>query len=339
MASKLPTMRDVAQLAGVSVQTVSHVVNHTGHISLETRDRVFKAIEQLNYRRNPIARSMRTRQTRLIALLVLDITNPVLSTIASEVEAAAYAEDYNVLLYNVGQDARREQTYMETVAERLVDGLIIVNAVDREHTFALVEQGSVPTVLIDSLAAPTIPSVSVDNFKAGYVATQYAIELGHRRIAHISGALSLEVARQRRNGYLQAISDYQLDYQQVISPLNDRWDYQSGYRAMCDLLASDPPPTAVFAAGDQMAIGAYRALAEAGLNVPGDISVIGFDDIEAASYTIPPLTTIRQPLDQLARRAFDLLLNLLDGQQPETIQVFLEPELIVRQSTGAPRDR
>lgn len=331
-------MRDVAQLAGVSAQTVSHVVNHTGTISEETRRRVLKAIEQLNYRRDPIARSMRTRQTRLIALLVLDITNPVLSIIASEVEAAAYAEDYNVLLYNVGQDARREQAYLETVAERLVDGLIIVNAVDREHTFPLLERGTIPVVLIDSLTAPTFPSVSVDNFKAGYLATQYMAELGHHRIAHISGALGLEVARQRLEGYLQALADYHLEYRQVVLPHNDRWDYQSGYQAMQQLIAEAPLPTAVFAAGDQMAIGAYRALAEAGLKVPDDVSIIGFDDIEAASYAIPPLTTIRQPLGQLARRAFALLLELLDGQKSEIAQVFLEPELIVRQSTGLPRE-
>jgi DNA-binding LacI/PurR family transcriptional regulator len=334
--TKPPTMKDVAKLAGVSIQTVSCVVNDQGSISQETRNRVLQAIEELNYRRDPIARSMRTRQTRLIALLVLDITNPVLSIIASQVEAAAYAENYSVLLYNVGQDARREQTYLDTAAERLVDGMIIVNAVDREHTFARLEDSSIPTVLIDCLATSEIPSVAVDNFQGAYIATQHAIELGHERIAHIAGALSLEVARQRADGYAQCIEDHNLHYQHIITAYNDRWDYHSGYRAMRQLIESDVPPTAVFAAGDQMAIGAYRALSEAGLRIPQDISVVGFDDIEAASFTTPPLTTIRQPFGDMARRAFALLLDLLDGRTPQETRVTLPAELIVRESTGRP---
>ncbi len=333
MAVKVPTMKDVAQLAGVSVQTVSCVVNDTGSISPETRLRVLHAIEQLNYRRDPIARSMRTRQTRLIALLVLDITNPVLSTIASNVEAAAYDQSYNVLLYNVSQDVRREQAFLEAVAERRADGMIIVNAVDRQHTFALLEEATIPTVLVDCVETPTIPSVAVDNFRGAYLATQHAIELGHTHIAHLCGALTLEVARQRADGYRQALADYGLHQPQMLTPLNDRWDYRSGYYATRKLLEGSPRPTAIFAAGDQMAIGAYRALAEAGLRVPDDMSVIGFDDIEAAQYTIPPLTTIRQPLDQIAGSAFGLLLDLLDGQQPATTSIILPPELIVRDST------
>ncbi|MBI5671368.1 MAG: LacI family DNA-binding transcriptional regulator [Chloroflexi bacterium] len=334
MAVRTPTMKDVAHLAGVSVQTVSCVVNDTGSISPETRQRVLQAIEQLNYRRDPIARSMRTRQTRLIALLVLDITNPVLSVIASNVEAAAYAEDYNVLLYNVSQDVRREQAFLEAVAERRADGMIIVNAVDRQHTFALLEESTIPTVLVDCVETPALPSVAVNNFRGAYLATQHAIELGHRQIAHLCGALTLEVARQRADGYRQALADYGLHEPQLVTPLNDRWDYHSGYYATRKLLEGSPRPTAIFAAGDQMAIGAYRALAEAGLRVPDDMSVIGFDDIEAAQFTIPPLTTIRQPLDQIAGNAFRLLLDLLDGRQPETTSIILPPELIVRDSTG-----
>lgn len=333
MATKTPTMRDVAHLAKVSVQTVSCVINNTGSISPQTRDRVLQVIEQLNYRRDPIARSMRTRQTRLIALLVLEITNPVLSTIASIVEAAAYERDYNVLLYNIGQDARREQAYLEMVAERRVDGMIIVNSVDRQHTFALLEDGGIPTVLVDCVETPSIPSVAADNVLGAYLATQHLIELGHQRIAHICGALSLEVARQRAAGYQQALADFGLEYQQIIPPLNDRWDYRSGHHAMQVLLASDPRPTAIFSAGDQMAIGAYRALAEAGLRVPDDISVVGFDDIEAVSYTTPPMTTIRQPLEQIAESALNLLMDILDGNTLKTTRVILQPELIVREST------
>lgn len=327
-------MREVAQLASVSVQTVSCVVNGTGSISAETRERVLQAIEQLNYRRDPIARSMRTGRTQLIGLLVLDITNPVLSLIASAVEAEAYARGYSVLLYNVSQDKRRERAYLEAVAERLVDGLVIVNAVDRDKTFAEIQRSHIPTVLVDCLATPLIPSVSVDNRQGAYLATRHLIELGHRRIAHLSGAPALEVARQRVEGYRQALADHGLGYVQIVNPVNNRWDYRSGYLATQSLLQSAPPPSAIFAAGDQMAIGAYRALAEAGVRVPDDVSVIGFDDIEAAAYITPPLTTIRQPFDEIGQRALGLLFELLGDQRPATTQIVLPPELVLRQSTG-----
>jgi DNA-binding LacI/PurR family transcriptional regulator len=334
MNTKPPTMKDVAQLAGVSVQTVSCVINDQGSISQPTRNRVLQAIEQLNYRRDPIARSMRTRQTRLIALLIQDITNPVLSIIASAIEAAAYAEEYNVLLHNVGLDARREKTYLDTVAERLVDGLIIVNAMDREQTFSRLAADTTPTVLIDCLSTTDLPSVSVDNFQGAYLATRHAVELGHRRIAHIAGELSLEVARLRADGYSQCIQDHDLIYHRIIPPFNNRWDYHSGYRAMRELIESPERPTAVFVSGDQMAIGAYRALAETELRIPDDISIIGFDDIEAARYTTPPLTTIRQPFDEIAQRGFALLLDLFDGNTPDETRIILPPELVIRESTA-----
>lgn len=327
-------MREVAQLANVSVQTVSCVVNGTGSISEETRERVLQAIAQLNYRRDPIARSMRTGRTQLIGLLVLDITNPVLSLIASAVEAEAYARGYSVLLYNVSLDKRREHAYLEAVAERLVDGLVIVNAVDRDKTFAEIQRSHIPTVLVDCLATPLIPSVSVDNRQGAYLAVRHLIELGHRRIAHLSGAPALEVARHRIEGYRRALADHGLDYVQIVNPVNNRWDYRSGYLATQSLLQSAPPPTALFAASDQMAIGAYRALAEAGVRVPDDVSVVGFDDIEAASYITPPLTTVRQPFEEIGQRALSLLFELLSDQQPVTTQIVLPPELVLRQSTG-----
>ncbi len=335
MATKAPTMRDVAQLAGVSVQTVSCVINGTGSISEKTRNQVLTAIRQLDYRRDPIARSMRTGQTCLIGLLVLDITNPVLSVIASAVEAAAYAASYNVILRNIGEDARREQAYLEAAANRLVDGLVMVNAVDRARTFAFLEENRIPTVLIDYLATPRIPSVSMDNFQGAYLATQHLIELGHRRIAHVCGDTTLvELARQRELGYLRALSDHGLTYRLIEAPSSQRWDYQAGYDAMREILRREPLPTAVFTASDQMAIGAYRALAETGLRVPEDMSVVGFDDIDAAAFALPPLTTIRQPFVEMASQAIALLLQILNGPQPDSTQILLPPELIIRASTA-----
>jgi len=334
MAAKTPTMRDVAELAGVSVQTVSCVVNSTGSISPATRRRVLKAIDQLNYRRDPIARSMRTRQTGLIGLLVLDITNPVHSTIASAVESAAYTQGYKVVLYNVSENAERERESLEASAEGLVDGLIIVNSVDRDYTLQFLPKNNLTAVLIDCLANAEIPSVRVDNVKAAYTATCHLTELGHCRIAHLAGSVTQWIARHRIEGYRQALAEHHLSYQQVmVSPLG-RWDYQAGYSLTCDLLQQDPLPTAIFAASDQMAIGAYRAIAEAGLRVPDDLSVVGFDDIEAAAFVVPPLTTIRQPFDEIAANAVSLLMELIGNRQVEETQLVLPPEMIIRGSTA-----
>ncbi|RPJ28038.1 MAG: LacI family transcriptional regulator, partial [Planctomycetaceae bacterium] len=176
MVSKTPTMRDVAELAGVSVQTVSCVVNYTGAISAETRQRVWDVIERVNYRRDPIARSMRTKQTGLIGLLVLDITNPVLSVIASAVEAAAFATNYKIVLYNVGEDMTRQWEYLTASAEGLIDGLILVNAINHSETLAFLEKQNITAVLIDCVATAHMPSVAVDNVTAAYMATEHLIE-------------------------------------------------------------------------------------------------------------------------------------------------------------------
>jgi DNA-binding LacI/PurR family transcriptional regulator len=334
VAGKAPTMRDVAQLAGVSIQTVSYVVNGKDVISATTRARVIEAIEQLNYRRDPIARSMRTKQTRLIGLLVLDITNPVLSVIASAVEAATFDQGYKVILQNVGMDASREKEYLIESAGSLIDGLIIVNSVDRQATLEFLETEQVTAVLIDCLSSTTVPSVAVDNVKAAHIATSHTIALGHRRIAHITGTLSLLMGQQRQQGYLQALADHNLAYERIVVSKSERWDYQAGYDAMNELLRDHSPPTAVFAASDQMAIGAYQAIAKAGLRVPEDISVIGFDDMELAQFAVPALTTIRQPFTEIAANAISLLLQLIAAEKPERTQLILPPKLIIRQSTA-----
>lgn len=335
MASKPATMKDVAKLAGVSIQTVSYVVNATGSISASTRTRVLDAISALNYRPDVIARSMRTRRTHLIGLLVLDITNPVHSRIAHAVESAAYARGYKVILYNISQDPDRERESLEASVEGLVDGLIIVNSVDRERTLEFLRHEGANGVLIDSLASSDIPSVMVDNFAAAYAATAHLITLGHRRIAHIAGWEPHSIAQQRADGYRRALADHGLDYVCVGKALAESWswDFKAGYEGMQQVLAHQAYPTAVFAASDQMAIGAYRAIAEAGLRIPDDVSVVGFDNLEVAAYTVPPLTTIHQPFEKMATDAVKLLVKLIKRQRIDKPQEVLPFELIVRGST------
>ncbi len=335
MADKPATMRDVADQAGVSIQTVSAVVNGKEGISQQTRNRVLEVIQQLNYRRDPIARSMRTGQIGLIGLSVQDITNPILSKLASYVEAKVSDEDFNVVLYNASADATRERAYLELAANRLIDGLIVVNAVDQAHAIATLEKASIPVVFIDSLPNQILPAVSADDLQGAYLATEHLIKLGHKRISHISGSPTVEIAKRRSQGYRQALADHGLDFYKIISPPDIiHWDYQAGYNSMKQILKDDIRPTAVFSAGDELAIGAYRALHEHGLSIPDDVSMVGFDDIAAAGFATPPLTTIRQPFIDMASHAVDLLFKIIRGEQNEVTQIILPPELIVRQSTA-----
>ncbi len=333
MASKPATMKDVARVAGVSIQTVSCVVNQTGAISPETRMRVLEVVEQLQYHRDPIARSMRTRQTGLIALLVSSIANPVLAKLASEVESKTAAENYSVILHNLASDRYREESSLEVVSNRLVDGVIIVNAVDGARAIRVLEAARIPAVMIDYLPGSSIPNVMADNLAGGYLATWHLIKLGHRKIAHLLGSTTHGVARQRYEGYMKALDEFGLEYRLTITPTGNSWGYAEGYESARQALNHSEPPTAIFASSDQMAIGAYRAIAEAGLRVPDDISVVGFDNTDAARFASPPLTTVHQPNEELAATAVALLVEMMGGKQPETTEVVLPVRLVTRQST------
>lgn len=344
----MPTMRDVARLAGVSVQTVSCVVNAKPGITAETRAKVWQAIKELGYRPYSIARSLRTRHTHTIALFVTDIVNPSLATMAGAAEDHAHAFGYSMVLYNTHGDVAREADYMRTAIERWVDGVLIIAVAEQMPGLVVLHEAGIPVVAIDRVPVEhTGPTVTLDNVKAGWLAAGHLLDLGHTRIAHISGPLSLRLARERLAGFQQAIAARGLPPGVCVSG-EGMWECAAGYRAMQRILSGAEElsgtkgaggtslPTAVFAANDRMAFGAMRAIDEAGLRVPHDISVVGLDDIEVAAFQTPPLTTVRQSFTKMATLGVQLLLELLAGREPEQPHVVLEPELIVRHSTAAP---
>ena len=334
--SRLPTMRDVARAAGVSVQTVSCVVNGKPGITEETRQRVQAAIAQLGYRPYTVARSLRTRRTRTLAVVVSDIANPSFSTMASAAEDYAHTFGYSLTFYNTHDDVEREAQYIRMATERWVDGVLFVSAEDHMKSLETLREAGIPSVAIDRIPEHyTGPSVTLNNVKAGRMAAEHLLDLGHTCIAHISGPLALRLARERLQGFEEAIRERGL----APGPCamgEGNWECMAGYRAMQRLLAHRPRPTAVFSANDRMAIGAMRAIAEAGLRVPDDISVIGLDDIELAAFQNPPLTTVRQSFAQLATLGVQLLLDILGGKEIAQPQLVIEPELVVRQSTAPP---
>jgi LacI family transcriptional regulator len=333
----MPTMKEVARIANVSVQTVSAVINEKPGITEETRLRVLAIVQELDYRPYSVAQSLRTRQTKTIALLISNISNPVFATIASAAEDFAYSVGYSLVVYNTHDDVEREARYIRMATERWVEGFLFVAAQDNIDTLHALERAGIPAVAIDRLPERySGPAVMLDNREAGRLAAQHLLALGHTHLAHISGPLRLRLARERLEGFRTTIeaSGHMLD---SVAGGDGNWECEDGYRAMQELLILQPCPTAVFCANDRMAIGAIRAAIEAGLQVPDDLSIMGLDDLEIAPYQNPPLTTVRQSLAALATQAVQLLLDILAEREPVQTQVVLAPVLVVRHSTGKPR--
>lgn len=327
-------MRDVAREAMVSIQTVSAVINDKPGITEETRTRIRSVIRRLGYRPFGVARSLRTRSTKIIALVVSDISNPFFATIASIAEDFAHAAGYNLILFNTHADRERERHTFQTIVDRWVDGLLFVATVDQVNGLDLIQQHGLPIVVLDRIPAGFEgPSVVLDNGRAGRLAAEHLLDLGHRRLAHISGPLDLRLSRERQQGFHDAILARGLTPGPTAAG-DTQWSSASGYRAMRSLLAAAERPTAVFAANDRMAIGAMRAIAEAGLSIPGDLSIVGVDDIEVAAYQRPALTTVAQSLPELAARGIRTLIDLLTGREPEHHgRIVLDPTLVIREST------
>jgi LacI family transcriptional regulator len=326
-------MKDVARLAGVSIQTVSVVVNDKAVVTPETRERILSAVEALGYRPLAVGRSLRTGSTRTIGLMVADITNPFFARMAEAVEEHTHAAGYNLILYNSHSDAERERIYLQMAAERWVDGMLVVTTTDTLHGLEAMLDAGIPVVAVDRVPRHYDGAwVILDNRRSGRLVADHLLALGHRDLAHICGPLDLRLSVERMESFEEAVRDRGLE--PIRHTVGDAsWSCESGYRAMRALLAASRVPTAVFAANDRLAIGAMRAVFEAELRVPEDVSVVGVDDIEMAAYVTPPLTTVRQRLADVATLGTKILLDLVRGIETTETQVVFEPELVVRGST------
>ena len=331
---KRPTMRDVAELVGVSVQTVSAVINNKSEITAETRLRVNEAIEKLGYRPYSVARSLRTGKTNTISFIISDIANPSFAAMASSAEDYAHASGYHLMVHNTHDDPQREASYVHSVAERWIDGVLIVSANDGLESLRILQNAMLPVVAVERVPQEySGPSVRFDNLRAGQLAAEYLLSLGHKRIAHISGPRHMRHVQERLSGFENTLLEANIR----VPPgwiVEGNWRCEDGYECMLQILRSGDVPTALFASNDRMAIGAIQAISQAGLRVPDDISVMGLDDIEVSAFQIPLLTTIRQPFTSLATEAIQLLLKIIHGEHSPVPHRLLEPLLIERSSAA-----
>lgn len=330
-----PAMTDVAEVAGVSAQTVSRVLRGHPHVNDVTRARVLAAVEQTGYRRNGLARALVTGRTRTIGVVMLETDFYSGSAMLLGMQTAARAGEYFVSTASTASlhpDAVHQAT--ARLLDQGVDGLVVAVPVRDEVSLADMTRG-VPTVVVDGMRSMATEVVAVDQAQAGRLATEHLLALGHPTVWHLSGPESWRDAIGRTTGWRETLERAGRDVPPV---LHGDWTPESGYRNGL-LLARMDEVTAVFVASDEMAFGVVRAMTELDRRVPDDVSVVGMDDIALAAYASPPLTTIRQPFHHMGRRAVEHVLALVEDpdvvHEPEVVH----PELVVRRTTAPPRPR
>jgi LacI family transcriptional regulator len=336
----MTTIKDVALHAGVSVTTVSHVVNATRFVSKSASQRVNDAISELKYVPSALARSLKNNRTHTIGMMIPNCSNPFFAELIRGIEDTCFAANFNVILCNSDDDSNKQRKYIRVLKEKQVDGLIVFSSGGDSELSNLLREIEMPQILLDrEVDHVNADLVEVDHEAGAWIATRHLIDLGHRRIACITGPLELAPARQRLFGYRRALSEAGFG----ITPaweIDGGFTSEMGYTAMQRMLVLGQTPTAVFASNDLMAIGAICAATAHGLKVPTDISVIGFDDIALAAYSSPPLTTVVQPKHQLGSMAARLLIERIDNPDHVVRREILQPTLCLRKSTMAyPQDR
>jgi DNA-binding LacI/PurR family transcriptional regulator len=325
-------MADVARRAGVSHQTVSRVINGSPHVRAETRQRVQKAMRELDYRPNRVARALVTGRSNTLGVVSFDTTLYGPASTLLGIERAAHAAGYFIVVASLKALNRSSVTdAVDRLRRHGVDGVLVISAVQDAADALLNPPDDIPLVAVEAGPEEAVPVVEVDQFEGAALATRHLLDLGHRTVWHIAGPPEFLESRQRLAGWRHTLKRAGAE---LPPALTGDWSARAGYE-LGRTLTKDPTPSAVFVAYDEMALGVLRAMQEAGRAVPGDVSVVGFDDIPESAYLMPPLTTVRQDFDELGTRALELLLRMVD-RQPAYPRARVPPSLVVRGSTGPP---
>jgi LacI family transcriptional regulator len=336
---KRVTIRDVAAAAGVSYQTVSRVLNHKPDVAEETRRRVSRVIDELGYQPSAVARSLVSQRTRTLGLITADFGDYFFTQVISGAEVEARRSDYFFLLGSTERNPADEPEYLRLLTERQVDGILFARPStegDSEHLVSLVRKGVPLVTTAYYIPGEKLMVVDVDNVDGGLQATNCLVQGGHRRIGMIMGPVGWKSVDDRAQGYKLALERAGIAFNESFVERGD-WSLQSGYEAMKRLLDRAPELTALFAHNDWLAIGAMKALREAGRRLPDDMAVVGYDDVPVAAYTDPSLTTVRQPMQEVGQLATRLLIQSIEDPEMEGKEVLLKAELVRRGSSGSRR--
>ena len=336
------TIKDVAQKAEVSITTVSRVLNDKvdEYMRKETKDRILQAIKDLNFKPDKRAQSLRGLRTKIIGLIIPNRLNPYFEQLAQAIEEVCFDEGYGILLCNSNYSLERESIYLDLLERQKVDGIIISTVGLTEKKFNELIARGIPIVLIDEdVPGVNAPAVFANNYMGGCQAAQHLIELGHRRIAFISGPMNLLSSRQRYRGYYDTLIKNGIKVEKGLFK-EGTLTYERGYRASLELLEEGKEFTAIFCSNDLMAFGAMRAIQDKGGKIPQDYSIVGFDDMHFSSISNPRLTTVAQPVKEMAFRAFIAFKDQISEElSQEKKHQFLDTQLIARESSRPLEDR
>ncbi|MDC3423281.1 LacI family transcriptional regulator [Aquibacillus sp. 3ASR75-11] len=328
----MATIKDVAKLAQVSVATVSRVLNSNGYVNPTTKERVNKAISDLNYRPNDVARSLFKGRSKMIALFVPDIMNPYFPELARAVEDVTNQHDYTFVLCNTDDDIEKEITYLNALQQKSVDGIIIVSStINKEH----IQHINVPIIALDRILSSDLSSVTVTNREGAKEATEYLKEIGCERIAHICGPENASNTVQRLRGYLDVVKDEDWFLSSYV--VSGGYNFDKAVEVTINLLKDHPEVDGIFAANDVMGVGVMKAAQSLGLRVPEDLSIIGFDGIALGKTTSPSLTTMAQPIYDIGARAAEILIEHINDKELLRKREEFTVKLIERESTKVRR--
>ncbi|MBN1285530.1 MAG: LacI family DNA-binding transcriptional regulator [Anaerolineae bacterium] len=331
----MATIKDVAKRAGVSLSTVSRVLNGHPYVADELRSRVLDAIEALNYRPNRVAQRLRAARSHLVGVIFSDVKNPFYTLVLSGIEHILSEQGLSVLISNSNTNQDREDNFTALMLAEEVAGLIVAPVQEDSPVLAEVVQNGLPVAVIDRrMCGLSVDTVLADNQSGACMAIRHLIQLGHRRIAILNGPQRLTSGRERYAGFLQAMGEAGLDIDPGLVWYGD-YQMESGYTLTRELLRLPQPPTALFVANNLMTIGVLNAIHEAGCNIPEDLAVIGFDDVPWAVSLNPPLTTVAQPSFEIGVRAARLLLDRIAAPDRPACTTVLQTRLMVRASCGA----
>jgi LacI family transcriptional regulator len=330
----MPTIKDVAKRAGVAPITASRVINKVGYVSEKTRQRVEAAISELGYIPNRVARSLRSKQTHIVALVLTDVTNPFWTTVARGVEDAASEGGFSVILCNTDESDTKQDAYVRNLLQRQVDGFLLVPSRTAKNVLSLITKQDVPVVVLDRKVPFEVDTVRSDSVTGAVKLTRLLLKLGHRRIAILTGPREVSTAEDRVRGYRLAMREAGLSVEDRLICYG-AFTQQSGYEMSCAILACNPRPTAIFAGNNFIAVGVLKAFREVDIRVPEDLALVAFDDLPPTYVIDPFLTVAAQSAYEMGQKATQLLMQRMMGKGSEDIQEILLPtKLIVRRSSG-----
>ena len=330
----MATMKDIAKLAGVSTSTVSHVINKTRFVSEEISERVNNAAKELNYYApSALARSLKVNRTKTIGMLVTTSTNPFFGEVVKGVERSCYQKGYSLILCSTEGDNERMRESINTLLQKRVDGLILMcSSLEGERIDVFERYPDIPVVVMDwGPMLFTSDKIQDNSLRGGYLAAKYLIDCGHKEVGCITGPLIKHQAQMRYEGYKRAMLEAELEFNANWIVESD-FECEGGYQALKKMVERGPLPSSIFVSNDMMAMGVINAANELGIQIPEQLSIIGYDDIHIAKFMSPSLTTIHQPKYRLGQAAVETLLRKLDEKSDEAQVVQLEPTLVERKS-------